>query len=206
MMVVPVCILFAYATSAFAHAVVFPKRADPGAYEKYVIRVPNERDQPTTRVEIHFPASVRVVSFADVPGWTLQLQLDSAQRIIGAAWTGRLAPQRFVEFPLVAVNPKTATQIVWPVIQTYGDGQVVEWSGPEGSEKPASVTTIGALAAAGAPGGAPWSDNTAAATTTTPTGEVKDAMFSAPTLTAIAALVLAVIAIGLALRKAVRDH
>ncbi len=46
---------------ARAHAVVFPRTSMPGAYEKYVLRVPNEKDVPTTRVEIRFPADVRVV-------------------------------------------------------------------------------------------------------------------------------------------------
>ena len=35
-----------------AHAVVYPKASTTGAYERYVIRVPNERKVPTTRVEI----------------------------------------------------------------------------------------------------------------------------------------------------------
>ena len=54
---------------ALAHAVVYPKTSKPGAYEKYVLRVPNERDVPTIRVELRFPTGLRVVSFGDVPGW-----------------------------------------------------------------------------------------------------------------------------------------
>jgi uncharacterized protein YcnI len=50
-------------SAALAHAVVFPRTSSPGAYEKYVLRVPNERDVPTTRIEIHFPPELRVVSF-----------------------------------------------------------------------------------------------------------------------------------------------
>ena len=48
---------------AHAHAVVFPAKSSPGAYERYVLRVPNEKDAPTTRVEIRFPQGVRVISF-----------------------------------------------------------------------------------------------------------------------------------------------
>ncbi|HMI43356.1 MAG TPA: DUF1775 domain-containing protein, partial [Gemmatimonadaceae bacterium] len=93
----------------FAHAVVFPKTSTPGAYEKYVLRVPNERDVPTLKVELHFPQGLRVVSFSDVPGWKLQVLTDSAQRVMGAVWTGVLPKERFVEFPFVAVNPKDST-------------------------------------------------------------------------------------------------
>ena len=39
---------------AAAHAVVYPKTSAAGAYERYVLRVPNEKDTPTTRIEIRF--------------------------------------------------------------------------------------------------------------------------------------------------------
>jgi uncharacterized protein YcnI len=133
-------------STAFAHAVVFPKRSTHGAYEKYVLRVPNEKDVPTTRVEISFPAGLRVVSFGDVAGWQLEEIRDSANAVIGAVWTGTLPPERFVEFPFVAVNPKEDAQLAWPVYQTYGSGERVEWTGPAESERPASSTTIGASA------------------------------------------------------------
>ena len=66
----------------FGHAVVYPKASTLGAYEKYVLRVPNEKDVPTTRVEIRFPADLRVSSFGDVPGWQLEVLTDSAKRIV----------------------------------------------------------------------------------------------------------------------------
>jgi len=163
-----------------AHAVVFPKNSTPGAYERYVLRVPNERNVPTTRVELRFPNDVKVVSFADVEGWKLEIQRDSAARIVAAVWTGSLAPERFVEFPFVAVNPKTPAQVQWPAFQTYGDGQRVEWAGPEDSKSPASVTSIAAAVAGGAAVQAP--SNT-------------------PFLLACAALGIAVVSLGLAMRR-----
>ena len=131
--------------AARAHAVVFPKRSTPGAYEKYVLRVPNEKGAATTRVELRFPADVRVVSFADVPGWTLETLTDSAGKVVGAVWTGTLPPKRFVELPFVAVNPKGDARLVWPAFQTYADGERVEWTGTDPDAKtPASATEIGA--------------------------------------------------------------
>jgi uncharacterized protein YcnI len=132
---------------ALAHAVVYPKTSTTGAFERYVIRVPNERKVATTHVEMQFPSGVRVSSFEDVSGWEIQVTRDTAQRIVGAAWSGSLPPERFVELPFVAANPKTATEIRWPVIQTYADGERVEWTGPAGSKRPASSTTIAATAA-----------------------------------------------------------
>jgi hypothetical protein len=87
-----------------------------GAYERYVLRVPNEKAVATTRVELRFPAGVRVTSFADVPGWQLEVVTDSAKAITAAIWTGTLPPQRFIEFPFVAVNPKTDARLEWPGI------------------------------------------------------------------------------------------
>ena len=159
----------------FAHAVVVPDVAPPGAYQKYVLRVPTERDVATTRIEIRFPDAVTVVSFADVPGWEIEIRADEAGRIVGATWTGTLPPQRFVEFPFVAVNPREETALTWPVVQTYEGGEVVEWSGPEGSDTPASVTRI--AGETGGIGSAGWS-----------------------TWAAGAALLLALLSLGLALR------
>ena len=110
--------------------------------------------QSPTRVELRFPAEVRVTAFEDVAGWQLQVLTDSAKRIIGAVWTGSLPPQRFVEFPFVAANPRNNAKLVWPAYQTYADSEHVEWTGAEGSKTPASVTTIEGTRATNAP--TPW--------------------------------------------------
>ena len=128
--------------SAGAHAVVFPQTSRPGAYEKYTIRVPNEKNVETTRIRIEFPEAVHVISFSDVPGWPLEIVRDSAQRITAAIWTGTLPPQRFIELPFIAVNPKTSAAVAWPIHQTYSDGETVDWTGPADSKTPASVTDI----------------------------------------------------------------
>src|SRR4029078_310090 len=123
-------------STASAHAVVFPKRSTHGAYEKYVLRVPNEKDVATNRVESRRAPGLRVVSFGDVPGWQLEEIRDSANAVIGAVWTGNLPAERFVEFPFVAVNPEEDAQLVWPAYQTYASGERVEWTGPAASEHP----------------------------------------------------------------------
>lgn len=114
-----------------------------------MLRVPNEKDTAvTTRVEIQFPATVRVVSFGDVAGWRLAVSRDTSGRVTAAAWAGSLPPERFVEFPFVAVNPREETRLVWPVYQTYSDGERVGWTGPENGDTPASVTVVGATTGA----------------------------------------------------------
>ncbi|MFI5228554.1 MAG: DUF1775 domain-containing protein [Gemmatimonadales bacterium] len=141
-MTIAAALVLVLPTLAFAHAVVFPKTSAPGAYERYTLRVPNERNVPVTRIELRFSPEVKVTSFADVSGWELTVERDSAQRIVGAVWTGSLAPERFVELPFVAVNPKGSTELHWPVYQTYASGERVEWTGPADAKTPASTTTI----------------------------------------------------------------
>jgi uncharacterized protein YcnI len=94
-----------------AHAVVFPPEAPTGAYQKYVLRVPNERDFATTRVTIAFPSGVRVISFDDVPGWTLEATPTSEGAYAAATWTGMLGVGRFVELGFIGVNPGEPTTL-----------------------------------------------------------------------------------------------
>jgi hypothetical protein len=135
-------VAMALPSRAGAHAVVFPERSGPRAYEKYVLRVPNERDVATTRIEIRFPRSVRIVSFADVPGWTLEVLRDSVKHVVGAVWTGSLQPARFVELPFVAVNPDSAVTLVWPVYQLYASGERIDWIGGLSAKQPAARTVV----------------------------------------------------------------
>lgn len=163
---------------ARAHVTVWPRSAARGAFERYVVRVPNEKNVPTTRVEVHFPAEVRISSFLEVAGWQLQVLTDSAGKVTGAVWTGLLPPKRFIEFPFIGVNPKEGERVVFPALQTYEGGEIVQWTGPEGSKTPASVTTLTERPAAGSAAGAG----------------------STPLYVALAALVLALVSLGLVLR------
>lgn len=162
------------ATLLSGHAVVFPKTTTPGAYEKYLLRVPNERPVPTREVRLSFPPNLRVVSFGDVPGWTITVERDSANRISGAVWRGEIGVERFVEFPFVAANPRETGRLVWNASQLYVNGELVNWTGPEGSKTPASVTEI---------------------------RPATPAPSRTPVFISVAALVVAVVALGLALRK-----
>lgn len=163
-----------------AHAVVFPRNSTPGAYEKYVLRVPNEKGVATTRVEIRFPAAARVLSFTDVAGWQLEILRDSSKAIVGAVWTGNLPPERFVEFPFVAVNPKEDAKLVWPAYQTYEGGERVDWIGPADGSKPASSTTIA-----------------------TADGDGGSSSSNASLIAIGAAVLMSLIALGVSLRRAV---
>ena len=173
-------LVLASAAVAFGHAVVHPPEAPAGAYQKYVLRVPNERGFPTTRVHLAFPAGVRVISFDEVPGWTLAAETpDGGATFSAATWTGVLPVGRFVEFSFIGVNPTEPATLKWDAVQEYADGTLVEWTGPEDSSTPASLTRVLAPGEAGPSPSGPG---------------------SAGTLLAGIALALALISLGLGLR------
>ena len=178
-------LVIAFAGAVLGHAVVYPAEAPPGAYQRYTLRVPNERAFPTERVAITFPAGVRVISFDEVNGWALETSsADEGVTFSGAVWSGTIPVGRFVEFGFIGVNPTEEATLKWDVVQTYQDGTVVEWTGPVDSATPASLTLVRAPVAPTAP-----AEEVAA----TPPSNT-------PTYLAGAALLLALVSLGLSLR------
>ncbi|MDI3341259.1 MAG: YcnI family protein [Sphaerobacter sp.] len=137
--------LLAASGVASAHVTVWPKQTTTGAFEKYTVRVPTEKDIPTVQVELIFPPGLRVSSFQPKPGWTYELQRDASGTITGVVWSGgAIGPGEFDEFAFIAANPEEPGELTFVARQTYADGSVVSWEGPAGSEHPASVTTVAA--------------------------------------------------------------
>ncbi|OCT10575.1 nuclear export factor GLE1 [Paenibacillus pectinilyticus] len=138
---------------ASAHVVVYPKDTTQGSYEVFTVRVPSEKDSPTTKVQVKFPVdSVAVSRFEPKAGWKYDIEKDSAGKIAGVTWTATgdgLASTEFGDFSMQGKVADTATKITWKAYQTYKDGSVVEWVGADGSDKPASVTTVKAKTASG---------------------------------------------------------
>ncbi|KQL45733.1 hypothetical protein AN963_11815 [Brevibacillus choshinensis] len=133
------------ATAAQAHVNVYPKETTTGAYEKYTVRVPVEKDVNTTKVKLEFPAEVKVSTVQPIPGWTYEFEKDKDGRNTALVWTataGGIKAHEFTEFSFVGANPKEAGSLSWKAYQTYADGEVVEWTGAPDSKTPASVTTI----------------------------------------------------------------
>jgi uncharacterized protein YcnI len=128
--------------AAGAHVTVWPKESTVKAWEKYEVRVPNEKQVDTVAVEVRFPAGVKAMSFEQKPGWMTEPVRDGSGKTIGVRWTGKLPPQQFAEFGIIAVNPDTPGQLKWTATQTYVDRTTVEWSGDKGSKTPAAWVTV----------------------------------------------------------------
>jgi len=127
---------------AFAHIRILPAESTQGAREKYTMRVPNEKQVATIRVEGEFPSGVNIYDFEFKPGWRIDFKKDDKGRIVGAVWTGRIVPYEFVEFGMLGLNDKDSSSLVWRFVQYYDDGTKEEFTGPPGSRLPSPVTAL----------------------------------------------------------------
>ena len=145
-------VLVGGAEAALAHVTVQPPESTPGAFARFVVRVPSERtDASTIKVEVQFP-ELFLVSFEDRPGWERTVamkELDPPATIFGeevsevvdtVTWEGgEIEPGEFAEFGFTARMPEEEATLAFPAIQTYDSGEVVSWIGPVDSETPAAI-------------------------------------------------------------------
>ena len=149
-----------------AHVTINPSGAAQGGFTALVFRVPNERDDASTvKLAVRFPADhpIPLVSVKPLPGWTYEVSRADLPTPIEAegsqiteavstiTWTAgegaSIRPGEFEEFA-VSVGPLPETdQLMFPVVQTYSDGEVVRWIEPpttsgEEPELPAPVLTL----------------------------------------------------------------
>jgi len=128
---------------AHGHVAVSPAESPAGIVERYRLAVPGEKPVPTTRVEVQFPAALRVSAVQALAGWRTTTQQDRDGHLVGALWEGGQLPSgHFLELGIVAANPAVPADLTWKVIQTYQDGSEVHWVGPPGAEFPAAVTRV----------------------------------------------------------------
>ena len=127
---------------ALAHIRINPTESQTGAREKYTMRVPNEKQVATVKIDGDFPPELNVYDFEFKPGWKIDFKKDDKGKIIGAVWNGKIAPYEFVEFGMLGLNPKEATNLVWKFVQYYDDGSKEEFTGPVGSRLPSPVVAL----------------------------------------------------------------
>ena len=183
---------------ASAHVTVQPKETTQGKYEVFTVRVPSEKeDSPTTQVEVKFPDGVSVSRFEPKPGWKYELQKDTTGKITGVTWTTEgegLSPTEFTQFTFQGKVGDQASELSWKAYQTYKDGEVVEWVGAEGSEKPASVTLVNPKTEATDSHGVP-------ASATSPQPEQTNEQSSLPLYLSIVALIAGLLALAISFKK-----
>ena len=74
---------------AAAHIRIAPTESTVGAREKYTMRVPNEKQVSSSKIEGEFPVGLQVYDFEFKPGWKIDFKKDDKGNIVGATWTGK---------------------------------------------------------------------------------------------------------------------
>ena len=130
-------------------------------------RVPNETDDaPTTRLDVHLPLDHPLlgVLLQPHPGWqgkattstlTQPVKTDDGeltQAVSEVVWTAdsaadALQPGQSTDFVLTAGQLPETTSLMFPVVQTYADGQVVRWVDADAdADNPAPTIAVAAAA------------------------------------------------------------
>ena len=129
------------AGSAFAHAHMSPPVVVQKESQVLTLAVPTEKeDATTTSVELTPPSGFSIDSFAPVPGWTRKVQSSGTgeeTQIQRVTWSGGNVPHEEAAMFQFLGSADSAKTYSFKVRQTYSDGSVVDWSGPESSDSPA---------------------------------------------------------------------
>ncbi len=142
---------------AGAHARVSPPASLAGRLQLYSLVVPTEKSgATTTKVVLTVPAGFGIDSFVPPPpGWTQQVaQSGSGDNAVvtRVTWSGGHTPtgqDSLFQFLAQPASPGTYT---FTVQQTYSDGSIVTWNGPESSESPApTIEAKSSLGGGGSP-------------------------------------------------------
>lgn len=137
--------LFLFGGVARAHVTVQPPEASQGSYAKLTFRVPNELPNASTvglRVQLPADHPFASVSVKPKAGWTAQTtEADLATPVTNddgettttyvseISWNGgEIKPGEFDEFEIsVGPLPDDVTELTFPAIQTYDNGEQVAW-------------------------------------------------------------------------------
>jgi uncharacterized protein YcnI len=132
--------------SAFAHAEISPAVALSGTGQLFTLAVPTEKEGiTTTKIELSPPSGFSIDSFVPSPGWQRDVQETGSGedvQIQRVTWSGGSVPtEEGALFQFVASGDSAQTYS-FKVRQTYSDGTVVDWVGPESSDTPAPVVEL----------------------------------------------------------------
>jgi uncharacterized protein YcnI len=141
----------AASAAASAHANLSPPIVLAKKSQVFTLAVPTEKSGTTTKVELVLPVGFAIDSFFPSPGWKRVVTKTTVTWSAGSVPTGEDAAFSFL------ASTDAAKTYMFGVKQTYSDGSVVDWSGPESSDTPSPTidakssigggsSTLGAIA------------------------------------------------------------
>jgi uncharacterized protein YcnI len=156
-LVVAVAACLFTAASAFGHARVLPAEALAGG-TLFALSVPNEKETArTNKVVLTVPEGFNVGLFSANPGWTREVETTgSGEETTVAKVTWTAEGEGTDEGGLFEFTGRgDPGSYTFQVAQSYSDGSVVNWSGPEDADEPAPVVELKDSFASGG-GGTTW--------------------------------------------------
>lgn len=136
-----IVVVLAFASAAFAHAEISPPVALTNHLQLFTLAVPTEKENATTTtIELTPPSGFNIDSFVPSLGWKRTLQQsgsgDSAV-VTKVTWSGGHTPTEDDSVFQFLASTSSSKTYTFAVRQTYSDGSVVDWNGPESSDTPA---------------------------------------------------------------------
>jgi uncharacterized protein YcnI len=128
--------------AASAHPRISPAVSLSSELQLYSLAVPTEKEGLTTsKIVLTVPAGFGIDSFVPpAPGWHMQVASTGsgdAAVVTKVTWTGGHTPTGEDSLFQFLAQPSSAKTYIFQVEQTYSDGSIVNWSGPQSSEAPA---------------------------------------------------------------------
>jgi uncharacterized protein YcnI len=127
---------------ALAHARVSPAVSLSGELQLYSLAVPTEKSNATTtKIVLTVPNGFGIDSFVPPPaGWSQSARSTGSGEdavVQQVTWTGGRTPTGEDSMFQFLAQPSKPGTYTFHVQQTYSDGSIVNWTGPESSEAPA---------------------------------------------------------------------
>lgn len=150
-----------FAVPASAHVRLSPSTAVVGR-QVFDVRIPNEKDIPTTKVMLIVPEEVEITGVMPIPGWTHTVKKvpvesdhdemaeaegghaheEATERISEITWQGgEIKDGEYMNFSINTNYTGSPTKLVWKAYQTYSDGSVVPWD-DSSADNPAPTVDI----------------------------------------------------------------
>src|SRR3989440_5087396 len=128
-------------SAAWAHAEISPAVVVAKHAQEFGLLVPTEKEgAKTTSVELTVPSGFAIDSFVPSPGWKRSVQTKGSGEsaiVQKVTWAGGSVPTgEDAAFHFLA-TPNSSKTYEFKVRQTYSDGSIVDWTGPESSDTPA---------------------------------------------------------------------
>jgi uncharacterized protein YcnI len=132
--------------SASAHARMSPSVSLANELQLYSLAIPTEKANAyTTKIVLTLPKGFSIDSFVPSPGWKrVEQSTGSGENAVvtQVTWSGGHIPTEEDSLFQFLAQPSAAGTYTFHVQQTYSDGSIVDWAGPESSDAPAPTIDV----------------------------------------------------------------